>query len=279
MEYQTVNLPQLKEIPILETQTQSGKVRLPGHSPTGRTIHGEQILEYRKHGKLGHRCIVETKPGCPVFEIKSGREVGLKELQDFIGMDGVKPLTEKRRGNWTYKDRDAIARVKYVAVSDYKTHNPYSKTGAMRDPEAQVWVELKNGGIEQMTNADLRRVLGEASADGRVEKLCADNGFTPPHLKKPETVLKKPTKQDRERVSRTENSSSDANDASGLSPKRNEATLESLLAKMDQRMDNMEKKFEKVDKLEAMVTPLASIVEGLVKQTGFKFDQPGQTSA
>jgi hypothetical protein len=160
---------------------------------TGLTAAGERIMAYRQHGK-GFRCAVETEPGNPVFKIQSASSCGKLEVERYLQMEGIKQMTSpEERRKWTYKDRMRYKELNWLAVADYGTHNPFSKTGATRDPETWCFITSDSGFVDLMAS-DLRRVISPASADSAIRNLCEEHDATPPMDKTPEIVLTKPNK-------------------------------------------------------------------------------------
>ena len=164
---------------------------------TGLTAAGERIMAYRKHGK-GFRCAVETEPGNPVFKIQSASSCGKLEVERYLRMDGIKEMSSlEGRRKWTFKDRMRYKELNWLAVADYGTHNPFSKTGATRDPETWYFITSDSGFIDLMAS-DFRRVIGLASADSAIRGLCKEHDATPPMDKIP-NILLKPTKAEFQR--------------------------------------------------------------------------------
>ena len=102
-------------------------------------------------------------------------------------------LEERRK--WTYKDRMRYKKLNWLAVADYRTHNPFSKTGATRDPETWCFITSDSGFVDLMA-FNLRRVISLESADSAIRGLCKKHNATPLIEKVPKTVLIKQTKAD-----------------------------------------------------------------------------------
>jgi len=137
-------------------------------------------MAYRKQGQ-GHRCIVETEKGKPVFTIKSGAECGLLEGKQYLKLAGIKclPPADKNRRRWTKEYRGGFEELLWVALAPRKSHNPFSKSGGWREPE--VWCGVKwKWGVEELTRSELQRVISSGSADARINRMCEQNGHTPP---------------------------------------------------------------------------------------------------
>jgi hypothetical protein len=231
---------------------------------TGHTAAGERIMAYRKQGN-GHRCIVETKEGSPVFTFKSGVECGLLDLSRYLKMEGIwkLPAADKKR-KWTNKHRDDFRKVDWVAFAPRKSHNPFSKSGGFRAPEVLCGVTW-SWGFESLSMSELQRVISKGSADARINKLCRDNGHIPPEeadriVRIQMSTKTMPLKQEDNLTVSADVASSKVNERqqkrSGKKP--TDSSLEELLTQMDRRMA----------KMEDAVTPLALIVAALVKETG-----------
>ena len=202
---------------------------------TGLTADGERIMAYRTHGR-GHRCLVETENGTPVFQIKSGSEVGLLQVKEYLKLSNIKQLADpESRRKWSYKNREDYKGLEWLGMAPYKTHNPFSKSGAQRTPE--TWCGAKwTWGSEELTKSELERVLGPTSAESEVRKFCNDYNCLSPGDLEPEQVLSKPTKRDIRRRKAEEESNSAG---------KKDSTVEALLTKMDARMDAIEKELHK----------------------------------
>jgi hypothetical protein len=119
--------------------------------------------------------------GKPVFTIKSGAECGLLEGKQYLKLAGIKclPPADKNRRRWTKEYRGAFEELLWVALAPRKSHNPFSKSGGWREPE--VWCGVKwKWGVEELTRSELQRVISSGSADARINRMCEQNGHTPP---------------------------------------------------------------------------------------------------
>ena len=154
-----------KRTPTDADQTQSTALRWKW--TTGHTAAGERIMAYRKQGN-GHRCMVETKEGSPVFTFKSGVDCGLLELNRYLNMEGIwtLPPADKKR-KWTNKHRDDFRKVDWVAYAPRKSHNPFSKSGGFRAPEVLSGV-IWSWGFESLSISELQRVISKGSADAKI---------------------------------------------------------------------------------------------------------------
>jgi hypothetical protein len=155
---------------------------------TGISASEKRIMGTRAHGKegkdgrRGHRCMVETDPGVPIFTIQSGSDTGLMEVESYLNMEGRLELGSKSKKDgrtWDYRHRLDFKSLDWVANAPYKVHNPYSKSGGRRTPETWCGVTWK-WGPEELPASAFQKVLGATSADAKIRAFYAKYNRTPP---------------------------------------------------------------------------------------------------
>ncbi|KAF2752447.1 hypothetical protein EJ05DRAFT_345729 [Pseudovirgaria hyperparasitica] len=153
---------------------------------TGTSKDGKRIMAWRPCGS-GTRCVVEETAGCPVWTIKSGSEVGLRQVEQYKQVSGTLQLAgtgvEKRK--WSYKDRGKYESLLAVTSPEYKTHNG---ANSPRTPETHCWIIWSNE-LHHLTRSDLCRVLGKESANNDIDTLCKKHGKPTLHENEPQTSL------------------------------------------------------------------------------------------
>ncbi|KAF2752480.1 hypothetical protein EJ05DRAFT_526831 [Pseudovirgaria hyperparasitica] len=154
---------------------------------TGTSKDGKRIMAWRPCGS-GTRCVVEETAGCPVWTIKSGSEVGLRQVEQYKQVPRTLQLAgtgvEKRK--WSYKDRGKYESLLAVTSPEYKTHNG---TNSPRTPETHCWIIWSNE-LHHLTRSDLCRVLGKESANNDINTLCKKHGKPTLHEIQPQTSLR-----------------------------------------------------------------------------------------
>ena len=231
--------------------------------PTGLTANEERIMAYRTHGK-GHRCWVETDASVPIYQIRSGASCGRLEVEKYLQLPGIRQLPRPKTRDWSFKQRSHFEEITCLALSEYGTHNPFSKTGRRRDPES--WCGVKwSWGYSELPTSDLRKVLGRTSADTKIRDFCAKYNRIPPMDLKPNFVLEKPEEKGAYGMQpgvlhpKPEDSNEVSPPREDIKPPA-EVDEKAILDKVDQRLANLEKRLE--EQLTALIAALSASGKG-----------------
>lgn len=150
---------------------------------TGHNATGDTIMAYMTKGK-GHRVVVASHKDDSLLRIESASDCGLLEFETDRKQSNILKLDSARR-KFTYKDRNEFVRLERLATSEHKVHNPHSKSGARRDPDSYYFARFKSG-FFVLPSSELRRVLGQKSADAKISHGEA------PMDKVPQFIMSKP---------------------------------------------------------------------------------------
>ncbi|KAI9767646.1 MAG: hypothetical protein M1840_005517 [Geoglossum simile] len=250
---------------------------------TGFTAEGDIIIANRPKTRLGktfgHTCVVETQgERGPLYEFKSGAEIGRLELEEYLSEDGIKTLAEKdKNGNrkvWSYKNKDDFVDVLWFAIAPLHTA---TEGRGRKDLETLGCVRFRYG-LDLLSRSDLVNVIGKKSTKTRIQRYCSKMGLTPPWKVQPDIVRVPRGKTVHKEKTNSENRDSENGDSeneSGLTGRlaaiedkisRRENSLQEMLDKLEKRMtsmvenrmDSMEEKLSKIDELDGAAAGLAA---------------------
>ena len=223
--------------------------------PKGMTADGDHIVAYWQLHR-GTRCIVEIKRGGKfIYEIRSGSECGLVEVETYKTIEGVYKLNAAPRKKWTYRDRDNFLSVWWAASAQYKTHREGSN---YRAPDTECFVQMRDDNY-LMRWSDLVRLIGATSARSAVGRCCARDGTLAPWVSKksPQTIVRRG-----DLTSTAASHSSDAVNANSTLHEVHDLQAQSSENNTTSSQEDISLG-ERMSNLERQISSLASVIERL----------------